>query len=170
MLTRCSSSRAVKELRLTLVPTIFLVPHTFRTAKNIAEGKRWADVMNRARLAVKEDPSISEVILDDEIFHNDKAFVTGREFLSAVDDEVISLDHPFEAVWDRDLPSMYQTAGKDVARLYNEDELGITGYFRSTGRMYLSPKGEILRDTSGEVADILDPYDTLTQSLTTGYS
>jgi hypothetical protein len=118
-----------------------LSPHTFRTAKNIAEGKKWADVMNEARLAVKENPDISEVDIEDNIFKNDPAFVSGREFLDSVYDGTINLDHPFEAVWDRDLPSLYNTAGKDVARLFNEDDLGITGYFNTTGRMYLSPKG-----------------------------
>ena len=142
-----------------------LSPKTFRTAKNIAEGRKWADKMNEAREAVRANQGISEVELDDLIFQNDPAFPTGREFLDAVDDGTISLNNPFEAVWDRDLPSMYQTTGMDVTRLFNEDDLGITGYFRTTGRMYLSPKGEILKDTTGKVADILDPYDTLTQSL-----
>lgn len=141
-----------------------LAPNTFRTAKNIAEGKKWAAKMNEVRLALKDNPNLSEVEIDEMLGH-DPAFNTGREIVDAVHDGTISLEHPFEAVWDRDLPSLYNKNGVDISRMYNEDELGMTGYFRTTGRMYLSPKGEILQDTSGKVAEILDPYDTLTRSL-----
>lgn len=141
-----------------------LSPSTLRTAENIAEGKKWADTMNRARLAVKENPGIHETLLDD-IFENNPGYPTGREFLDMVDEDIINLDNPFEAVWDRDLPSMYRQSGEDVTRLFDEDELGINGYYRTTGRMYTSRKGEILRNTKGEVAETIDPYDTLSTSL-----
>lgn len=140
-------------------------PGTFRTAVNIAEGKRWADVMNRARLALKENRGLDETYFDDVVFKHDPAYPTGREFLDQVEDGDINLDNPFEAVWNRELPSMYQKSGEDISRLYDEDELGVTGYYHTTGRMYTSAKGKILQNTKGEVAEIIDPYDTLRMSL-----
>lgn len=143
-----------------------LSPLTHRTAANIAEGKKWAEVMERARLRLKADPSTTAQQLDDEIFLNDnKMFPTGQEYLDGMIDGTFDKDNPFEAVFDREMPSMYNTAGEDMARMFNEDELGINGYYRTTGRMYTSSKGEILRSTMGEVADVLDPYETLSRSL-----
>lgn len=140
-------------------------PSTFRTAENIGEGKKWAEVMNRARLAVKENKGLTAQELDDDIFKNRQGFPSGEEFLAGISDETYALDEPFEALYDRELPSLYNTSGEDVSRMFNEDELGINGYYRTTGRMYTSSKGEILRDTTGELAEILDPYDTLNRSL-----
>lgn len=140
-------------------------PATLRGWDNIADGKAWADTMNRARLALKENSGLDEAFFDDVIFKHDPAYPTGREFLDQIEDGTINLDNPFEAVWDRELPSMYQQSGEDISRLYDEDELGVTGYYRTTGRMYTSAKGEILRNTKGEIADIIDPYDTLKTSL-----
>ena len=142
-----------------------LSPSTFRTAENLVEGNKWAEVMNKARLARKENPAITAQELDDEIFKNSKAFPSGQEFLDRVIDETYDLDNPFETVFDRDMPSMYNKSGEDVSRLFNEDELGINGYYRTTGRMYTSHKGEILRDTEGELSDILDPYDMMVKSM-----
>lgn len=142
-----------------------LSPNTLRTSANIAEAKQWAETMNRARLAMKENPGISPVELDEIFKHDYKAFPTGDEFIKMVDDETINLDHPFEAVWDREMPELYRQSGPDISRLLDEDELGINGYYRTTGRMYTSSKGDILRNTKGEVAETLDPYDTLSTSL-----
>ena len=142
-----------------------LSPQTHRTAENIAEGNKWAEVMIKARIAVKENRGISAQELDDDIFLHDKRFPDGQEFLNGVTDGRFELEHPFETVFDREMPSMYNTSGEDVTRFFNEDELGINGYYRTTGRMYTSAKGEILRDTKGEVADVLDPFDTLSKSL-----
>ena len=141
-----------------------LAPSTLRSASNIAEAKNWADTMNKAMLMAKEK-GVTEQILDDVVFKNDPAYPTGREFLKMVDEGDINLNHPFEAVWDRELPTAYRQSGADVSRLYDEDELGINGYYRTTGRMYTSAKGEILRNTKGEIAEILDPYDALQRSL-----
>jgi hypothetical protein len=140
-------------------------PATFRTAENIAEARKWADKMNAARIAVKENRAITSTELDELVFKQDPAYPSGQEFLDGVIDETYDLEHPFEALFDRELPSMYNQSGMDVSRLFNEDELGINGYYRTTGRMYTSSKGEILRDTKGELADVLDPFDTLSRSL-----
>lgn len=143
-----------------------LAPNTYRVADNIAEGRAWAKTMNEARLRLKEHPETTAQELEDEIFRNNTgSFPTGQEFLDGVTDGFYNLDHPFEAVFDREMPEMYAKSGEDVSKLFNEDELGINGYYRTTGRMYTSAKGEILRDTKGQIAEILDPYTALSRSL-----
>lgn len=142
-----------------------MAPATHRTAENLAEGNRWADKMNEARIAVKEKKALTPDDIE-EIFNGEPGFPTGEEFLARVADDTYDLENPFETVFDRELPSLYQTSGEDFTRLFNEDELGINGYYRTTGRMYTSHKGaEALRDTKGEFAAVLDPYDTLATSL-----
>lgn len=142
-----------------------LSPSTFRTAENMAEGNRWASIMERARQARKDNPGITAQEIEDDIFKNDKSFPTGQEFLDGITDGTYDLNNPFETVFDREMPSMYNTSGQDVARMFNEDELGINGFYRTTGRMYTSKKGEALLDTNGEMADVLDPFDSLSKSL-----
>lgn len=139
-------------------------PNTFVTAKNIAEGKKWVEVMERARLYAK-DGGLDAQHLDDEIFKGDRAFPSGSEFLDKVSSGFISKDHPFEVLYDRQLPSVYNEKGPDVSRFIDEDEAGYNGYYRTTGKMYTSSKGEILKDTSGEIAATVDPYEALSTSL-----
>lgn len=140
-------------------------PGTHRTAENMAEGSRWAEPMNKARLAVKENRGVTAQEIEDDIFKNEKGLPTGQEFLDGVTDGTFDLEHPFETVFDRDMPSLYNQSGEDIVRLFDENELGINGYYRTTGRMYTSSKGEALLDTNGELADVLDPFDTLSKSL-----
>lgn len=139
-------------------------PGTFVTAANKAEASKWARVMDRARYLVKEEEASAQR-LDDEVFAGSNAFPSGDEFLRSVEDGVVNLDHPFEAVYNRELPSMYQKSGEDISKFFNEDELGINGYYRTTGKMYTSSKGEHLKDVSGSLAPTVDPYEALTTSL-----
>lgn len=140
-------------------------PGTFRIADNIADGKQWAATMERARLMVRENRATTAQQLDDEVFQNSKSFPSGQEFLDGVTDDLYNLENPFEAVFDRELPTLYNQSGEDVMKFLNDDELGINGYYRTTGRMFTSGKGEILKNTKGELPDILDPYETLSRSL-----
>lgn len=145
--------------------TEFLMsPRTFRSAPNIAEARKWADKMNEARLAVKEK-GLTAQDLDDDIFQGNKAFPTGEEFLEAINKGDISLNNEFEALFDRELPSKYQTSGFDAENFVNTDEVGFNGYYRTTGKMYTGYKGGVLKDTSGEIATTVDPYEALSTSL-----
>lgn len=145
--------------------TEFLMsPRTFRTAKNITEAKKWAATMNEARLAVK-DSAMSAQDLDDLIFKGDKAFPSGEEFLRAVADGEISLKHEFEALFDKELPKEYKSSSTTAENFVNEDETGFNGFYRTTGKMYTGYKGEVLKDTSGEIATTVDPYEALSTSL-----
>lgn len=139
-------------------------PRTFRTAKNLAEANKWADIMNEARLAVKEKGFTAQD-LDDEIFKGNKAYPSGEEFVQGIADKTISLDHPFEGVFDRELPSDYKSTGVNVDNFINPDEASYNGFYRTTGKMYTSHKGEVLRDTFGDIATTVDPYEALVTSL-----
>lgn len=143
-----------------------LAPKTYRTAANAAEGRKWAEVMNAARVYAKENPGVAGEKLDELFFKSNKSFPTGEEFLAEVRHGSMNLDHPFEVTFDRELPTLYNRSGEDFTKLFNEDELGVNGYYRTTGRMYTGQKGdEVLKDTNGELADILDPYDTMVKSM-----
>jgi hypothetical protein len=145
--------------------TEFLMsPRTFRSASNVAEARKWADKMNEARLAVKEK-GVTAQDLDDDIFQGNKAFPSGEEFLEAVNKGDISLNDEFEALFDKELPSRYKSSGFDAENFVNVDEVGFNGYYRTTGKMYSGYKGEVLRDTSGEIATTVDPYEALSTSL-----
>lgn len=139
-------------------------PNTFITAPNKAEAAKWASTMDRARILVKENKASAQS-LDDDVFRGNVAFPSGEEFLRGIDEGTIDLDNPFEAVFDREMPTMYQKSGEDITRLFNEDELGINGYYRTTGRMYTSAKGAHLKDYTGQLAATVDPYEALATSL-----
>lgn len=139
-------------------------PATFVTGKNIAEVTKWADTMNEARLAVKGSTHTAQQ-LDDLIFKGNTAFPTGKEFMEKVASGAIHKDHPFEPLFDREMPAAYKTAGENVSNFVNPDEAGFNGYYRTTGRMYTSSKGDILRDTKGDLSPTVDPYEALSTSL-----
>lgn len=140
-------------------------PKTWVTAKNIAEGRKWAATMEAARLAVKTGAIQTAQELDDLIFKGEKAFPSGTDFMRGIENGSISKNHPFEALHDRELPSAYTLANDTVENFTNLDEKGFNGYYRTTGKMYTSHKGEILKDTLGEIAPTIDPYEALTTSL-----
>lgn len=139
-------------------------PNVFVTAVNKAEGQAWADAMNRARVAVAEHNWTGQM-LDDEIFKGSQAFPTGKEFVEKIESGFINKDHPFEALFDREQPSLYNKSGPGISSFVNEDELGYNGYYRTTGKLYTSSKGEILKDTAGDIAVTVDPYEALATSL-----
>lgn len=140
-------------------------PNVFATAKNIAEAKAWAETMEAARLAIKEGRIATGHELDELIFKGDAGFPTGDEFLEGISNGSISRDHPFEAMYDREIPSAYKSSSTDVSNFVNEDEIGFNGFYRTTGKLYTSSKGTILRDTKGQLATTVDPYEALSTSL-----
>lgn len=142
---------------------LLIGPKTFATSDNIANGRKWADTMNSARLAYKEGMR-DATWFDEHVFQADPAYMDGEEFLDAVDKGHIQLDTEFEAVYDRELPSMYNKSGEDISR-FLEAESGLNSYHQTVGRPYTGRKGEILRDTSGAISGILDPYDAISKSL-----
>jgi hypothetical protein len=132
-------------------------PNVFVMAKNIRDARRWADVMNTARIAVKNGEKAE--YLDEFVFKAQKGFPTGEEFIEKVDNGLIDKNEPFEALHDRDVPTRYKEKGVDLEAVLGEEALsGTNGYFRTTGRMYYSAKGEHMLDTLGDPAPTLDPF------------
>ena len=138
-------------------------PNVFVTAPTIANARGWAEVMEQARLAVKND-GLDAGQLDEQIFQGRAGFPTGEQFIEDIEAGRISTNHPFEAVFDREQPSFYNER-PDISNFIDEDEVGFNGYYRTNGRMYYSPKGEALRDYTGEIAPTLDPFEAQSRGL-----
>lgn len=141
-------------------------PNVFRTAATHQEASLWAETMNRARMAVLENNADARY-LDTEIFKGQHLdFPTGEEFLAGVKSGDYSLDHPFEALFDRELPSIYSKT-PEGARFADDVEgaAGFGGYYRTTGRLYYSHKGDHLRAVDGELSPTLDAFQSQSNAL-----
>lgn len=136
-------------------------PRTFIGGKLQSELREWAEKMEMARIAVRS--GAGEEVLD-KLFQGNRAFPTGREFMDDVKSGAINLNHPFEIVGDRELPSLYRESGKNL-EFVDQDQTGINGLLESQGRLFYSRKGEHLRDFRGDLAPTFDAYETLNMSL-----
>lgn len=141
-------------------------PNVFRTGNNPNRLNDWAATMNKA-LEEARNGNLDAQWFDDNLFNNhpDLSFPSGREFVEAVDKGAIDLHNPIEIVGDRELPSAYSAARNDMDRFVDETETGATGYYRTTGRMYNSRKGEHLLDESGDFAETVDPWETMNTAM-----
>lgn len=141
-------------------------PNVFRTGNNPNRLADWASTMNRA-IEEARNGNLDAQWFDDNLFNNhpDLSFPSGREFVEAVDKGSIDLHNPIEIVGDRELPSAYSAARNDIDRFIDETETGATGYYRTTGRMYNSRKGEHLLDESGDFAETVDPWETMNTAM-----
>lgn len=138
-------------------------PRAHIAGSNLNEMKAWAQTMNGAlELAAKGE---KDPFRFDDIFQNRKGFPTGEEFMEMVDTGKISTKHKFEVVEDQGMPSAYFGKGQDALKYVDMDEVAIDQYYRSNGNMYYGSKGEALKDTTGEFAETIDPWETLNSSL-----
>ncbi len=140
-------------------------PSTFASGASKAEVQGAVDVLEQARLAIIDNPSITGAELDALVFKDNPLFIDGEKFVNLVKEKKISTDHPFETVYDRELPSLYNQSKDDISNFVDFEEAGWTANMRSQGRMYYSGKGEHLPDIKGGLAPTLDPYKTISQSL-----
>ena len=141
-------------------------PNVFRTGDNPNRLRDWAEVMNRA-IRDADNGILDPQHYDDNVFINrgDLHFPTGQEFVDGIEKGYIDKKNPIEIVFDREMPTEYIKADERVARYINEDESAATGYYRSTGRMYNSRKGEALLDESGNFAETVDPWETMNKAM-----
>ncbi len=134
-------------------------PSTFVTGTK-AEVDEWTARMESARIAYNrmadEDGVIDADVIDD-IFEGSP--MSGEDFLKGIEDGTFQKDTPFVTRYDRELPGEYIGSNE-----YAED--GATGWLRTNGRMYYSPKGQDLPDYMGREARIIDPYEAINKSLT----
>ena len=141
-------------------------PNVFRTGDNPNRLHDWAAIFNRAIDDAKKgilDPQH----FDDNVFANTRGlkFPTGKEFVEAVEAKTIRLDDHVEVMGDRELPKAYNNGRDDIDRFVDEDESSSGGYYRSTGRLYTSSKGDHLLDETGEFAETVDPWETTNVAL-----
>jgi hypothetical protein len=134
-------------------------PGVFVTASTKADAAKWAETMEAARLAVRDKMTAAE--LDEKIFKGQRGLPTGEEFIEGLKDGTFNLDHPFEALFDRELPSVY---GKSVGGKFAE-ESGANGFYRTHGQLYYSSKGDALKNVEGELAPTIDPFKMQNQAL-----
>lgn len=139
-------------------------PNVFVMAPTIKDARRWAATMNAARVAVKNGEGAE--YLDQFVFKGDKGFPKGEEFVQKVESGFIDKNEPFEALYDRDVPSAYKNQGVDLEGMLGEEAFrGGAGYHRTTGRMYYSGKGEHMLDHTGDLAPTIDPFEAQSRAL-----
>ena len=141
-------------------------PNVFRTGNNVNKLKNWSSRFNKA-LDDFNAGILDPQHYDDNVFANMEglSFPSGEDFLRGLDEGRISKDHYVEVVGDREMPSAYNSIRDDVDRFIDEDETSIGGYYRSTGRMYTSGRGNALLDESGEFAETVDPWETMDRAI-----
>lgn len=143
-----------------------LNPNVFINGKNRNEMIRWTDQMNLALKHVRENPKAADEVYLDEVLSEVRGAPTGREFLEQVDNGGIDLAHDLKVVYDREMPDEYFNKSPEALGLVDDVEDAVEGYYRSTGQLYYSRKGEALRDYTGDIAETVDPWQTLSKSLT----
>jgi len=125
-----------------------------------AEVDAWTGRMEAARVEysrmLDEDGFVDTETLDNIL--ND-INMTGDEFVSNIEKGVFEKDHPFETLYDREMPSEY--TGVDAFSGTDAED----SWLRTNGRMYYSPKGEDLPNWLGDKAQVIDPYEAINKSL-----
>jgi hypothetical protein len=132
-------------------------PNVYVTAGTKAEAAKWAQVMEDARLAVRDGKDSR--FLDENIFKGQRGLPTGKQFIDNIG-KTWTLDQPFEALFDRELPSAYAKNGGKFA-----EESGASGFYRTNGQLYYSAKGDALKNVHGDLAPTIDPFKMQNQAL-----
>lgn len=149
-------------------------PFTPTTAATLKEAQEWAENMNLVQNAYKEafergisgDDLVKAVAdkLDD--LDSDLGYPPAEEFVDWM--KRYGADNPFEAVFDRENPSMYSGRNVGAGDSWGEALSGVNTYMQTQGRMYTSSKGVVLnniRDWS-KPADVYDPFTNMNTALT----
>lgn len=144
---------------------VLLAPNTFIAAPSRGAAQKWADTMDAARLAYKDGGKNAA----DAVFAaaGRKGFPSTEEFVASITRGDIPINEKFEVVFDRELPSAYSSAGVDPRTFMDSSEIqnSSAGILKTQGRMFYSGKGEVLKDTMGQAAAIVDPYDMMATSM-----
>lgn len=143
-------------------------PNVYVTGATKADVTRWATAMEEARLIVRDSlvgrnipiGKTVEQHLDEAVFKGQRGFPTGKDFLKGISDGTWTTDHPFEALFDRELPTEYAKSGGRFA-----EEAGANGFYRTNGQLYYSAKGDALKNVSGDLAPTIDPFKMQNQAL-----
>ncbi len=137
-------------------------PLTIANPATPAEASELAERLNRALALLKGDVNTSAADLDVVLLN--AGGIKGDDLIKAVKKGQINVDEPFEALYDREKPSVY-SRHKDVLQYVDEDATGFNGFLESTGRLYTSHKGEHLPDFYGNNAPTLDAFESVNMAL-----
>lgn len=140
-----------------------LNPAVMLTDTNPNRLRIWAKAMNDAIDLYKA--GVRDLTRFEEILDASKSLPSAQEFLDGVRKGNIGTKHPVEVVYDREMPKIYSEARDDIGHFVDMDESPLEGYYRTTGRMYYSKKGEHLRDFFDNPATTVYPWETLNKSL-----
>lgn len=138
-------------------------PETFVALDTRAQADFWAERMEAARNVMARSGSKVDV---QDALGTHAGMPTADEFMQGVKDGSYRLDQPFEALYDREMPSEYSKINTDIIDYVDREETGLQGFLRTNGRLYYSSKGAQLRDFQGSLAPTLDPFKTLNRALT----
>ena len=127
-----------------------------------AQVDEWVKVMERMRVAVRDNPNIRPDELD-AIVGGRPGYPSGEQFLSGIEAGNYRTDVSFGTFFDREMPADY--IAKDNP-FVDFDEDGITGFMRTHGRLYYSSKNKTgLVDWQGEQAPTLDAWQSTNQAF-----
>ena len=139
----------------------FDTPGTFMVGSR-AQVAEWSDVMNKLRVAVRDNPNIRPDELD-AIVAGRVGYPSGQQFLDGVEAGTYRTDFEFGNYFDREMPAEYH---KGSSPFVDPDEDGITSYLRTHGRLYYSQKSQTgLVDWHGEQAPTLDAWQSTNQAF-----
>lgn len=149
-------------------------PFVPTSSLTLSEAKEWSESMNIVQQAYKAaqeegisgDDLIKAVADKIESLDSDLGYPPADEFVQWM--EKYGSEHPFEAVYDREMPSLYAGKQNGVGGNNWEDSMsGTNTYLQTQGRMYTSSKGPILRNIRdwSKVADVYDPFTNLNTAL-----
>ncbi len=150
-------------------------PFTPTVAYTKAEAQIWAKGMNEVREAyndlVKLKRADSTILREVQLAIDklDDTYVNypdADEFIKWMKDN--GSDNPFEAVFDREMPSGYAAAKMQVPEEFWGEELsGLDTFMQTQGRMYLSSKGPVLKNIRDwdKPADVLDSYKSINVAM-----
>lgn len=138
-------------------------PNTYIAAETKAEADFWSSRMEAARQAMLKG---DDAMVIDEILGGHAGLPDAEEFLRGFDgpNPKFEKDTPFGTYYDREMPEEYLNNGSAL-EFVDEDDTGFNGFLRTNGRMYTGRKGEQLPDYQGNLAPLIDPYETINRSL-----
>jgi hypothetical protein len=138
-------------------------PNTYIVAQTKGEAKFWASRMEAARLAYLDGADLAVL---DEILGGHAGLPEAKDFVRIMEDPAgaFQKDTKFDVYFDREMPDEYLQNGQALDFI-DPDDTGFNGFLRVQGRMYTGRKGEHLPDYQGNVAPLLDPFETINRSL-----
>lgn len=147
-------------------------PNTYIAAMTRGEAEEWAQRMEQARnvynewfgLGKRKRANVDVEMALRDVFRDEPGYPTPREFIEDIEKGHFQKDTPFRVAYDREILPEYNRGDVDFV---DDDILedGFNGWLRTSGRMFYSGKGEVLRDYQGRIAQTLDPFESMNAAV-----